>query len=204
MWKRKNVCLLLKGAFCLDSLPACLMGALSLALCGRCSRPPWRRLWTVPSVKPHGGMSCRDTLEREVHALRTQLPGQGGHERPWPRVLWDPRTPGWQGGLWCSRKGSVRSLWPKGHPRGGILKWPPVWVSSWCIDHTLRWSWSIWVSGFGKGKGNPWQHGFCESGIRGEWYRLFWGRNRLVGVYHHSPLPEAERVELCETADPAG
>lgn len=66
----------------------------------------------------------------------------------------------------------------------------------------LRWSWSTWVSGLRKAKGNPCQHGFCESGIRGEWYHLFWGRNRLVGVYHHSPLTETERVELRETADP--
>ena len=54
------------------------------------------------------------------------------------------------------------------HPQGD-----PMWLSSQHIDHTLKWSWSTGISSFGKTKQNPWQHGFCDSGIQGEWYPVF-------------------------------
>ena len=53
-----------------------------------------------------------------------------------------------------------------------------------------------------KARGTLGSMAFVNLEHRGGQYHSFWGQNRMVGVYNHSPLTETEVVELDETADP--
>ena len=153
----------------------------------------WRWIWIRPYVIPCWCAMCRDTwIELEQRTLALEQEPRGPEE---PSIsdseavsdgkmvlmnimrLW---VVTWQWGLLYSRKWSMSSLWP----REGILKRLPTWLSSWLTDHILGWSWSTWVSSFGKSKRKPWQLGFCASGTQG-WSWCLWR-------YYGSLLREVE------------
>ena len=81
---------------------------------------------------------------------------------------------------------------------GGSLKGSPAWLNSQHINHTLRWSWSTWVSSFSKRRGTLGSMAFATLGRRGGWYHLFRGWGRAVSIYSYSPLVETKVAEcLC-------
>ena len=63
--------------------------------------------------------------------------------------------------------------------QGSKCKGPPIWLSSYCINHIFRQSWSIWVSSFSKSKGKPWQLDICDSGTQ-RWAQLLWKVSQVL------------------------
>ena len=90
---------------------------------------------------------------------RTSWPGRAHHllqkgskwQWWWWWMLWDC------GSLLDSQAHCTAEseVWEAYGPKRGILKGPPIWVTSQHINHILRWCWFTWVHNFSKSKGEP-------------------------------------------------